>query len=109
MKEIVEIRSGSYVWRNLVEELLNLLKGKSIIIFIMKIAFAVSVYHIWRERNFRLFKKGNNKENKANLNIFEEICLKLIGFKGGYLGFDNVVKRKWGIPVGEKDNDLFDD
>ncbi|CAH1430020.1 unnamed protein product [Lactuca virosa] len=109
VKDKVEIKSDSFVWRNIVEDLQLLLKGKNIRILIMKIAFAASVYNIWRERNSRLFKKGKNMENKVILNFFEEIRLKLIGLKGGFLSFDDDVKRKWGIPVGEKVHDVFDD
>ncbi|CAH1434531.1 unnamed protein product [Lactuca virosa] len=109
VKDRVEIRSDSHSWIELVEELQILFKGKSIRVFIMKIAFAATVYHVWRERNFRLFRKGKTEEMKVVLNIFEEIRLKLIGLKGGFLGFDNEIKRKWGIPVGEKNHDCFDD
>jgi hypothetical protein len=51
----------------------------------MKIAFAASVYYIWRERNSRVFRKGKTEEMKIALNIFEEIRLKLIGLKGEHL------------------------
>ncbi|KAL7586020.1 hypothetical protein Lser_V15G46368 [Lactuca serriola] len=104
VKDKVGIRSNSHGWKELIEEFQILFKGKSIRIFIMKIAFAASVYYIWRERNCRLFRKGRTEELKIALNIFEEIRLKLIGLKGEFLGFDNDVKRKWGVPVGKEDN-----
>ncbi|CAI9274222.1 unnamed protein product [Lactuca saligna] len=109
VKDKVGIRSNSHGWKELVEEFQDLFKGKSIQTFIMKIAFAASVYYIWRERNCRLFRKGKTEEMKIALNIFEETRLKLIGLKGDFLGFDNDVKRKWGVPVGKKNNDYFND
>nr|KAJ0225294.1 hypothetical protein LSAT_V11C100000100 [Lactuca sativa] len=84
VKDKVGIRSNSHTWKDLIEELQDFLKGKSIQVFIMKIAFAASV----------LFRKGKIEEMKVALNIFEEIRLKHIGLKGEFLGFDNEVKRK---------------
>ncbi|CAI9288725.1 unnamed protein product [Lactuca saligna] len=109
VKDKTGIISDSHGWKELIEELQEKFKGKSILVFITKIAFAASVYYIWRERNRRLFRKGKSEESKVMLEIFEEIRLKLIGLKGDYLGFDNVVKKKWGVPVGEKNQDHFDD
>nr|KAJ0221413.1 hypothetical protein LSAT_V11C200101220 [Lactuca sativa] len=108
VKDRVEIRNNSSGWKELVEDLMILFKGNNISIFIMKIAFAATVYHVWKERNSRLFRKGKNMEEKIILNIFEEIRLKLIGLKGDFLGFDNEVKRKWGVPVGKKNHDYSD-
>lgn len=68
-----------------------------------KIGLVASIYHIWKERNNILFKKRKNRQNKVIMNIFEDIRLKFIEIKNGYLGFNNEVRRKWGIPIA-KDN-----
>ncbi|CAI9261358.1 unnamed protein product [Lactuca saligna] len=109
VKDKVGIISNSQGWETLIKEFQVLLKGKSIQDFISKIALAATVYFIWRERNCRLFRNGNSEERKIALNIFEEIRLKLIGLKGGFSGFDNIVKRKWGVPIEEKNQDFNDD
>ncbi|XP_052627262.1 uncharacterized protein LOC128133760 [Lactuca sativa] len=103
----VEIKIKSHSWMELIEELQGLLKGKSIQVFIVKIAFAASVYYVWKERNIRLFRKGKNEGMKVVLNIFEDIRLKLIGLKSEFLGFDNEVKRKWGVPMGKENHDFL--
>lgn len=38
------------------------------------------------------------EKNKVILNIFEDMRLKLLGFKTGYVGFDNEI-RSGGFPM----------
>nr|KAJ0195180.1 hypothetical protein LSAT_V11C700342460 [Lactuca sativa] len=57
VKDKVELRSDSHGWKEIIEELQGLFKGKSIKVFIMRIAFAASVYYIWREKFHTLQKR----------------------------------------------------
>nr|KAJ0184832.1 hypothetical protein LSAT_V11C900454780 [Lactuca sativa] len=96
-------KSGN--WVDIINELQCSLKKKSINNFIRKIALAASIYHIWNERNKRLFgKQSNSVENVVKI-ISEDIRLKIFSLKMGYLGLNEELCKEWNVPV--KNIDYF--
>ncbi|CAI9259916.1 unnamed protein product [Lactuca saligna] len=53
-----------------------------------KIALAASIYHIWNERNKRLFGKPSNSVETVVKIITEDIRTKIFSLNLGYLGLD---------------------
>lgn len=75
----------------IIQELQFSLKKKSIDNFIRKIALAASIYHIWNERNKRLFGKKRNFVDGVVKNIMEDIRLKIFSLNQGYLGLNEEI------------------
>ncbi|XP_023746183.1 uncharacterized protein LOC111894340 [Lactuca sativa] len=68
MKDKVKINHRPGNWFEIINELQCALKKKSISNFIKKTALAASIYHIWNERNKRLFgKQSNSVENVVKI------------------------------------------
>ncbi|XP_052621954.1 uncharacterized protein LOC128127522 [Lactuca sativa] len=103
MKNKVEIKHCPGNWFEIIIELQYSLKKKNISNFIKKTALAATVYHIWNERNKRLFgKQSNSVENVVKI-ITENIRLKMFSLKLGYLGLNEEICKQWNVPV--KNND----
>ncbi|KAE8690595.1 hypothetical protein F3Y22_tig00110893pilonHSYRG00037 [Hibiscus syriacus] len=83
---------GELAWASL------LLKGNSLIVKILKLAWTGHVYSVWKERNSRLF--GNRARSKEELlgDIKEAIQLLLGGKSFNTAGSSNIaLSAKWGI------------
>nr|KAJ0201063.1 hypothetical protein LSAT_V11C600298600 [Lactuca sativa] len=86
-------------WFEIIDELQVTLKRKNIENFIKKSALAATVYHIWNERNKRLFGKETNSIELVFHRIMEDVRLKLFGLKYGYLGLNAEICKHWNIPI----------
>ena len=84
-------------WKDLLEKLQDMLKKDNGENQIKKIVFAATVYYIWRERNWRLFKKIESDEEKVVKLITEDVRLKIISMGMGFNGIKEETKAKWGI------------
>ena len=94
-------------WRDLIGKLQDCLKKDNGENLIRKLVFAATVYHIWRERNWRLLKKIENDEDKVVKLISEDVKLKIISLGLGFKGIKEETKVKWGIH--NPKNDVNDD
>nr|KAJ0211180.1 hypothetical protein LSAT_V11C400156810 [Lactuca sativa] len=103
VKVKVKMNHRAGKWVDIIMELQYSLKKKSINNFIRKIALAASIYHIWNERNKRLFgKQSNSVENVVKI-ISEDIRLKIFSLNLGYLGLNEELCKEWNVPVKNKD------
>ncbi|CAH1444098.1 unnamed protein product [Lactuca virosa] len=73
MKGKVKLKHKPGNWFEIIQELQCSLKVRSIDSFIKKIALAASIYHIWNERNKRLFGRERNSVENVVKNIIEDI------------------------------------
>nr|KAJ0193875.1 hypothetical protein LSAT_V11C800388240 [Lactuca sativa] len=103
MKDKVNINHRHGNWFDIILELQCSLKKKNINDFIKKIALAASVYHIWNERNKRLFGKQSNSVENVVKTITEDIRLKIFSLKLGYLGLNEEICIQWNVPVKSKE------
>nr|KAJ0187106.1 hypothetical protein LSAT_V11C900454800 [Lactuca sativa] len=99
MKNKVKINHTSDSWFDIIRELQCSLKKKNINDFIKKIALAASVYHIWNERNKRVFGRMNSSVENVVKIITEDIRLKIFSLKMGYLGLNEETCKEWNVPV----------
>lgn len=99
MKRRVNIIHKEGNWFEIIDELQVTLKRKNIENFIKKSALAATVYHIWNERNKRLFGKEFNSIELVFHRIMEDVRLKLVGLKYGYLGLNAEICKHWNIPI----------
>nr|KAJ0215658.1 hypothetical protein LSAT_V11C300101270 [Lactuca sativa] len=86
-------------WFEIIQDLQGTLKRKNIENFIKKCALAATIYHLWNERNKRLFGKVTNSMEFVVHRIMEDIRLKLFGLKYGYLGLNAEICKHWNIPI----------
>ena len=91
-------------WQAMISVLLSKLVGMKSEILIKKLSLSATVYHVWRERNNRLFKRGENQVNKVVLNILEEVRLKLIGLNDKKVGLNEDQRKEWGLPSNSTKN-----
>ena len=91
-------------WIEIIKEFQSSLKRKSIENFIKKMALAASVYHIWNERNKRLFGKQRNSVDVTVKIIMDDIRLKIFSLNMGYLGLNEEICKKWNVPVNKIDH-----
>lgn len=85
----------SNTWYNLIEDLTEKFRRKSIENEVGKLVLAATVYHLWKERNSRLFRKDFHEEKEIIRNILEDVRLKLLSLNPSYYGTNKVVVRRW--------------
>ena len=74
------------------------LKGKALISILLRVAWNAFVYHIWRERNYRIFQQKNETHLKIMEEIIEVIRYRLVRLKKVEADELNVsLYRAWGL------------
>ncbi|XP_028115346.1 uncharacterized protein LOC114313178 [Camellia sinensis] len=86
-------------WLELVEFVTNSINGKSLKSMIMKLSFLCTVYHIWMERNSRIFSKVFKPEEVVTNSIIQMVRGRLLSMENvkAYAG-DNWYLEQWNIP-----------
>ena len=85
-------------WNDLVPFLQCTAKGKGLRMIIKRLSLAATVYHIWRERNSRMFNGIPRSEDKVITLIIEDIRFKIFGISNGNVGIPVDIRDCWGIP-----------
>lgn len=75
------ICSGNLDLKGLIDKLVNRPISKSIWSVIQRLVLAATVYHLWQERNFRLFQKKYRAALVLIQRIIEVVRLRLLGLK----------------------------
>lgn len=83
LKVNIKHKPGS--WFEIIQELQVSLKSKNIGNFIKKMALAASIYHIWKEKNKKLFGREINFVDKLVKIILEDIIYKMFSLKLEYV------------------------
>ncbi|GKB91427.1 hypothetical protein Tco_0963699, partial [Tanacetum coccineum] len=84
-------------WDDTIEELSNKQNGNNILSIVRRLCFAANVYHMWQERNSRLFKDESSKWENVFQKIVDNVKLKLMGLKVVYTSAIKNVEDKWNI------------
>ncbi|XP_038994912.1 uncharacterized protein LOC120119092 [Hibiscus syriacus] len=71
------IRSGLYNWDERMDWLVENLRGKSPRVRFLKLAWTVYLYHIWEERNHRVFRRVSRSVDAVVTKIKETVHYKL--------------------------------
>ncbi|XP_071728908.1 uncharacterized protein [Rutidosis leptorrhynchoides] len=67
-----------FEWKTCRVAIMSAASRKSVVWIVSKLCFAASVYHIWQERNARLFKRGKKTEEQLFESIRSNVRLKLM-------------------------------
>ncbi|XP_071733555.1 uncharacterized protein [Rutidosis leptorrhynchoides] len=82
LDDVIDIMyNGGIMWTDLFNMLANKKCSKSIWSIIRRLVVAAIIYHIWQERNDRLFKAGQRNVNTLCKHIEEVVRLRLMGLK----------------------------
>ncbi|XP_028110956.1 uncharacterized protein LOC114309425 [Camellia sinensis] len=89
----------SLPWLELVEFVTKSINGKSLKSMIMKLSFLCTVYHIWMERNSRIFSKVFKPEEVVTNSIIQMVRGRLLSMENvkAYAG-DNWYLEQWNLP-----------
>lgn len=68
-------------WPALLCHIATSVKGKSLGSIISRLAFTCTVYHIWLERNNRVFTKAKIPEEIIGLNMFNMVRFRVMSIK----------------------------
>ncbi|KAL4279936.1 hypothetical protein GQ457_03G009480 [Hibiscus cannabinus] len=86
-------------WDEEIRWAVTMLKGKSLVVVILKLALGAFVYRIWEERNFRQFRNTvRSIEDIVNC-IKQDVCIRI---SGEHIRTDDVNRglcAAWGIPI----------
>ncbi|GJV59381.1 hypothetical protein Tco_1465481 [Tanacetum coccineum] len=77
-KNMVNIRSNTNNWIDIVQEVNDMGNGNSIGSIIRRLVFAASVYSIWQERNARIFKDERKRSEDVYNQMIETVKCKLL-------------------------------
>ncbi|PWA35854.1 reverse transcriptase zinc-binding domain-containing protein [Artemisia annua] len=77
-------------------------KGNSVWNVFGKLVFAATVYHIWQERNLRIFNHGPRSVDKLVCNIYEAVRLKLMSLSIKHSRNSVKALAMWKIPKLDK-------
>ena len=76
------VRRETESWAEEIAWAVSHMKGKSIRSIVLRLAWKVFIYHVWRERNSR----KNNQNSQSSTQTFEQIkgiiCIKIAELKG---------------------------
>ncbi|XP_028127266.1 uncharacterized protein LOC114323787 [Camellia sinensis] len=89
----------SLPWLELVEFATKSINGKSLKSVIMKLSFLCTFYHIWMERNSRIFSKVFKPEEVVTNSIIQMVRGRLLSMENvkAYAG-DNRYLEQWNLP-----------
>ncbi|XP_028119112.1 uncharacterized protein LOC114316616 [Camellia sinensis] len=89
----------SLPWLELVEFATKSINGKSLKSVIMKLSFLCTIYHIWMERNSRIFSKVFKPEEVVTNSIIQMVRGRLLSMENvkAYAG-DNWYLEQWNLP-----------
>ncbi|XP_028122802.1 uncharacterized protein LOC114319935 [Camellia sinensis] len=89
----------SLPWLELVEFATTSINGKSLKCMIMKLSFHCTIYHIWMERNSRIFSKVFKPEEVVTNSIIQMVRGRLLSMENvkAYAG-DNWYLEQWNLP-----------
>lgn len=88
----------SSVWYELIEDLITKLKRKNIENDIGKLILAATIYHIWKERNARLFRRSFHEVEEVVWVIIEDVRFKLLSLKQLHHKMKKETRMRWSIP-----------
>ena len=75
-----------------------MLKGKALISILLRIAWSVLIYHVWRKRNSRLYSHNAESYTKVMEKIKEEVRFRMAGLKGVEADYVNcTLCNNWGL------------
>lgn len=63
-----------------------------------KLVLAATVYHLWKERNSRLFRNKYLEGKEVFKGIIEEVRLNFFSLNPNFFGTDIELKRIWHTP-----------
>ncbi|PWA56950.1 reverse transcriptase zinc-binding domain-containing protein [Artemisia annua] len=86
-------------WNDIVKKFAECYNGKNIDSIVRRLCLAASVYHVWQERNKRLFSgELRNEEEVYNL-ICEAVRLRLMSLKVKLTKATSKIQRVWDIQL----------
>ncbi|KAJ0926587.1 putative RNA-directed DNA polymerase [Helianthus annuus] len=94
-------------WENIMDYLISITKSKSAKSIIGRMIVAATAYHIWQERNTRLFSDKKRSVNQVVEAIACTVCLKLITLKFKHTRQVELIINKWRLPKGVIIQDEF--
>ena len=99
----IALKGGFYTpnvqWGNLVTWLSSNWKGKSLLVKSWKLCLAISVYHLWKERNSRLHSQRSLIVHEKEAVITEEVRIKLASLKNIQdLPQNRAIQNAWRLP-----------
>ncbi|XP_071708994.1 uncharacterized protein [Rutidosis leptorrhynchoides] len=89
---------NSNSWKDFIEFASEFADKKSARSITSKLLFAASVYFIWQERNFRLFKKQSRSCANLVAVIYSTVRLKLLSLRWKPTKHAKLMKESWKIP-----------
>ncbi|XP_071700004.1 uncharacterized protein [Rutidosis leptorrhynchoides] len=75
---LIRVDVGGYDWKRCRDAIASAARGRGVNWIVAKLCFGACVYHIWQERNSRLFKRGKMSEEQLFESIRSNIRLKLM-------------------------------
>ncbi|GJY05164.1 RNA-directed DNA polymerase, eukaryota, reverse transcriptase zinc-binding domain protein [Tanacetum coccineum] len=99
VKDKICVEEDYHQWQDIILQLQSGYYNNSIKGVMGRIGVAACVYHIWRERNRRLFQNSKSNVDAVIQRINEEIKWKLIGLLVKKTIAVIKVFRNWGIPI----------
>ncbi|GJY52321.1 reverse transcriptase zinc-binding domain-containing protein [Tanacetum coccineum] len=89
----------SYKWFEIVEEMSRTFNGNSINSIIRRLCLAASVYLIWQERNYRIFREERRSHVELTKAIIDVVRMRLLNLK--FKRSDAVIKAqvRWNVKL----------
>nr|GEV36329.1 reverse transcriptase zinc-binding domain-containing protein [Tanacetum cinerariifolium] len=96
---MAKLGNVSNSWAQIISSMVNMPAKKTIWSVVQRLVLEASVYFIWQERNFRLFRNGERSEDVLFKFIFEFVGYRLMGLK--LKTTPDVIKASevWNIPI----------
>ena len=95
------LHKRSFHWSAELKWAIKKLKGKSLIAIILRLAWRAAIYHIWRERNGRLYGQNSEAPSQIVKRIQFDVRIRTVGLKN--IVNDSVNRmlcNNWGLNFG---------
>ena len=84
-------------WNEELQWAIKQIKGRKLVSAILRIAWRGCIYHVWRERNRRLYGNATETYQKAFEQIKEAVRIKLAGMKFSATAANGRLCNGWGL------------
>ncbi|GJY53051.1 RNA-directed DNA polymerase, eukaryota, reverse transcriptase zinc-binding domain protein [Tanacetum coccineum] len=99
LKPLCRLDGLSCVWAEIVSGISIRADNNTLWSIIQRLVFAAAVYFIWRERNFRLFRKEERSADAVFNSIVDTVRLRLLGLKIKRSSEVDKAVALWKLPI----------
>ena len=90
----------SLSWLGTVEFATKSTRGNSLKMLVLRLSFLCTVYHIWMERNSRIFSKVHKPEEVVTNSIIQMVRGRLLSLENVKISAgDNWLLEEWSLPL----------